>query len=123
MKSSLLSQICDSQKLIELLERISSTTSGQSSKLKGSTIISLSDDELNLESAMVSDITDTPNSLRSTQARESKERKSMLAVSTKLTSNLPYNVPSFAFEVNEARKKAGLKVGMEEKIEEKSIQA
>ena len=67
---------------------------------------------------MVSDITDNYHHLDSTQAGESKQRKSMLAVSTKLTSNLSYIVPSFALEVNAARKKAGLKVVTEENIEQ-----
>ena len=62
-----------------------------SSRLKGNTIISVSDDESN--SALI-----TPSALPINK----KERKSMITVSTKLTSNLPYIVSSFALEVNEA---------------------
>ena len=69
-----------------------------SSRIKENRIISVSNDESN--SALI-----TPSALPINKA----ERKSMITVSTKLTSNLPYIVPSFALEVNEARRKASLK--------------
>ena len=77
-----------------------------SSRYKGNKIISVSDDESN--TALI-----TPSAL----PIDKKERKSTITVSTKLPSNLRYIVPSFALEVNEARRKTGLKLKVGENIQ------
>ena len=91
--------------LILLFKEISSASSNIG--LKESTIISLSDDELNVNPVSIQQFTN--DLYPPTSSTSSKERTSMIALSTKSTRNLPYIVPSFALEVNEARKKAGLK--------------